>query len=90
MNYNFLKPLVVVFGLLAFISCDKDYITVGGDIIGEENFNSIPGEEFDVKVFNQRTGPVQSNNMPINQIGIYNSPFFGKTEANFVTQLELA
>lgn len=90
MNYNFLKPLVVVFGLLAFISCDKDYITVGGDIIGGENFNSIPGEEFDVKVFNQRTGPVQTNNLPINQIGIYNSPFFGKTEANFVTQLELA
>lgn len=90
MNYNFLKPLVVVFGLLAFISCDKDYITVGGDIIGGENFNSIPGEEFDVKVFNQRTGPVQTNNLPINQIGIYNSPYFGKTEANFVTQLELA
>lgn len=90
MNYNFLKTLVVVFSIVTLISCDKDFISLGGDIIGEENFNSIPGEEFDVALYNQKTGAVQSNNMPINQIGVYNNPFFGKTEANFVTQLELA
>jgi hypothetical protein len=89
MNYNFLKTLLVVFSVVALIACDKDYITVGGDIIGGENFNSIPGEEFDIALYNQKTGSVQSNNMPINQIGVYNNPFFGKTEANFVTQLEL-
>lgn len=90
MNYNFLKTLLVVFSVVTLISCDKDYITVGGDIIGGENFNSIPGEEYGVGVYNQRTGPVQSNNLPINQIGVYKNPFFGKTEANFVTQLDLA
>ncbi|WP_136667625.1 DUF4270 domain-containing protein [Flavobacterium sp. H122] len=89
MKYNFLKTLTVVFSFVALTSCDKDYITIGGDIIGEENFNSVPGEEYDVKVYNKKIGPVQSNNLPINQIGIYNNPFFGKTEANFVTQLDL-
>jgi hypothetical protein len=34
MNYNFLKTLLVVFSVVALIACDKDYITVGGEIIG--------------------------------------------------------
>jgi hypothetical protein len=35
-------------------------------------------------------GPIASNNLPINPLGFYDNPAFGSTQANFVTQLELA
>ena len=40
--------------------------------------------------YNQKIGHVQSNNLPINALGIYDNPAFGKTTANFATQLTLA
>lgn len=91
MNTNFLKTLVVVFTTaLPMVSCDKDYNTIGGDVIGAENFNFSNGEDFGVHVFNKKIGPVQTNNLPVNQFGYLENPVFGNTEANFVTQLELA
>ncbi|MCL9803928.1 DUF4270 domain-containing protein [Flavobacterium amniphilum] len=71
------------------ISCDKDFNTVGGDIIEGENYDFI-GSPYSVKAYNQRITPVQTNNLPINQLGISNDPIFGKTVANFVTQVQMA
>jgi hypothetical protein len=39
---------------------------------------------------NQKIGPVDATNLPINALGIYNDPAFGKTTAHFATQLNLA
>lgn len=43
-----------------------------------------------VVAFNQQTESVQSDNLPINALGIYDNPAFGKTTAHYVTQLSLA
>jgi len=90
MNTNILKTLAVVCTTVLFVSCDKDYNTIGGDIIGGENFDFTPGEEFGIKVYHQKTGAVQTNNLAINQLGAYNHPVFGEAKSNFVTQLTLA
>jgi len=90
MNTTFLKKLTVVLTAVFFASCDKDYNSLGSDIIGNENFlfNKYEGP-LTVKAYNQKVDYVQTNNLALNKLGIYNHPVFGKTEANFVTQLNL-
>jgi hypothetical protein len=75
---------------LFFISCDKDFNEIGSDVIGENNFGFERNTTSTVVAFNQPTGVVQSNNLPINALGIYNNPLFGKTKANFVSQVQMA
>jgi len=89
MNTNILRIFAVVFATVFFVSCDKDYNTLGSDVLGGENID-IEGTTYGVKVYNKDMGPVQTNNLPINQLGVLNNPVFGTTTANFVTQLELA
>ncbi|WP_297508903.1 DUF4270 domain-containing protein [Flavobacterium sp.] len=79
--------LFVVFAM-ALVSCDKDFSNVGGEIVGDEHFG-LNKTTFDVVAFNKSTGDVQTNDLPINSLGYYNSPVFGKTKASLVTQLQL-
>jgi hypothetical protein len=77
--------LIVVF----MASCDKDFNEIGGDLLGDNNFE-LNKQSFGVSGYNQKTGVVQSNNLDVNPLGIYNSSNFGETTANFNTQLTLA
>jgi hypothetical protein len=43
-----------------------------------------------LKAYSKATGSVQSNNLPINALGIYKDPYFGTTKAHFVSQVELS
>ena len=81
MNTTFLKKLTVVLVALFFASCDKDYNSIGSDIVGSENFlfEKYTGD-LTVKVYNQKVGPVQTNNLAINQLGIYKDPVYGVTK----------
>ena len=88
-THTFLKKLSVVLIVLFLASCDKDFNSLGSDIIGKENFN-FDVANFEVKTYNQKVTAIQTNNLPVNQLGIYDSPIFGKTQANFVTELALA
>ena len=88
-THTFLKKLSVVLIVLFLASCDKDFNSLGSDIIGNENFN-FDVANFEVKTYNQKVTAIQTNNLPVNQLGIYDSPIFGKTQANFVTELALA
>jgi hypothetical protein len=89
MNTTFFKKITIVLVALFFASCDKDYNTLGSDIVGNENFDFITATPT-INVYNQKIPAVQTNNLSVNQLGIYNNPVFGKTKANFVTQLSLA
>ncbi|WP_395046577.1 DUF4270 domain-containing protein [Flavobacterium sp.] len=88
MNTTFLRKLTIVLVAIFFASCDKDYNTLGSDIVGNGNFG-FDSEIFEVSADNQNTGPVQSNNLPINSLGYYNNSVFGKSKASLVTQLQL-
>lgn len=88
-NTTFLKKLIFICSFLMFVSCDKDYNVVGEDLIGENNFEL--GKYYSsVKAYNQSTGVIQSDNLPINSLGIYTNAAFGTTTASFATQVELA
>ncbi|WP_026704636.1 DUF4270 domain-containing protein [Flavobacterium soli] len=76
--------------LFLLASCDKDFNEIGSDVIGEDHFDLLPDDLSTVVAFNQATGAVQSNNMLINSLGIYNNPVFGKTKADFVSQIQMA
>ena len=88
-TFSFLKTILFALIVVLFSSCDNDFNGIGANIVGQNNFD-IPGEPFQVSAFNQKLGPVQSNNLPINPLGIYSNSSFGTSTANFATQLELA
>ncbi len=81
-------PLMLI-TVLAFISCDEDYNTIGGDLIGGQ-FDSLPKYQPGVKAYSKKLGPVQTNNLPVNLLGVYNDPIYGLQEANVLTQLSLS
>lgn len=90
-NKSFFKSfLVVVASIALFASCDKDFNQIGSDIIDDGHFGFLQYNDASVVAFNQGVGVVQTNNLPINSLGIYDNPIFGKTKANFVTQLQMA
>jgi hypothetical protein len=90
MKFNFfLKTLIVGISIVLFASCDRDFNEIGAGIVGDEHYG-MNQSTYDVTAYNQSLGPVQTNNLPVNQFGYYNNPIFGKTKASFLTQLELA
>jgi hypothetical protein len=88
-NNSLFKSLLFLVSILLFVSCDKDYNAIGDALIGENNFE-LAKYTSNVVAYNEKITPIQSNNLPINALGIYDNPAFGKTTANFVTQLTLA
>lgn len=87
-NNSFINKILIVASVLFLYSCDKDYNSVGGDLLGENHFD-LTKEFYDVLAYTQKTGAVQSNNLPINALGMYDNANFGTTTANFATQLSL-
>lgn len=88
-NNSFFKQILLVATVMFFASCDKDYNEIGADLIGENHFD-LNKYISNIVAYNQETGVIQSDNLPVNGLGIYNNPAFGKTTASFVTQVELA
>ena len=90
MNFNsLLKTVVFASAISLFVSCDKDYNEIGSEIVGDDNFGFEKYSDASVVLYNQKIGPVATNNLPLNKLGIYNSPVFGKTTANIITQVSL-
>lgn len=83
------KNVLILVVLFLFSSCEDDFNTIGTDIIGADDF-SITKEEIDLSANNQNLGPVQSNNLPTNPLGIFTNSSSETITANFVTQVELA
>lgn len=84
-----LFPIAILLAL-AFISCDSDYNTIGGDLIGGSQFDSIPLYKAGVISYSNKKGPVQTNVLPSNLLGVYNEPVYGQQVANVLTQLSLS
>ena len=82
-----LKNTVILTVLIStFVACDKDFATVGSDIIGQNNFN-VTSNKYPVIAYSNPLQPVQTNNLPLNYLGAYNDPVYGLTTASFVSQL---
>ncbi len=98
MHKTLYKAVFFCLAVTLFASCDKDFNEIGSDIVGDDHYGfNRDSLSVTVKAYNQAFGAVQTNkntssslNLPINTLGYYNNPVFGKTKASFVTQLELA
>ncbi|HSN47509.1 MAG TPA: DUF4270 family protein, partial [Flavobacterium sp.] len=88
-NNSFFKPLLLLVSVVLFVSCDKDYNEIGDALIGENHFD-LAKYTSSVVAYNEKITPIQSENLPVNALGIYDNPAFGKTTANFATQVILA
>ena len=92
---NYLNRLIK-FSLLVvccwFSSCEQEFSNIESDVINSENASSfdLNSYRYDIKTFNRAIGPYQSNNLPLNKLGVYNDPFYGTTEASVVSQISLS
>ncbi|ESU23697.1 hypothetical protein FEDK69T_11010 [Flavobacterium enshiense DK69] len=82
------KKLLLLVSIVLFASCDKDFNTIGSDIVGQDYFD-LEKDSLEVFTNNFLTGPVQTNNLSVNSLGTYVDPKFGRTTSHFVTQGEL-
>jgi hypothetical protein len=88
-NNSSVKKILLLASIVFLYSCDKDYNSIGDDLIGGNNFD-FSSDISNVVAYNQKISPVQSNNLDINALGIYVDPAFGETAANFATQLSIS
>lgn len=89
MKFNFLfKTFIIGLSIIFFASCDKDFNELGSEIVGNDNY-SLNKEAIDVVAYNQNIGVFRTSDLPVNSLGYYNNPVFGKTKASLVTQLQL-
>ncbi|MDX1426579.1 MAG: DUF4270 family protein, partial [Salegentibacter mishustinae] len=84
MMYKTATLLVVVF---AFVACDDEYSTVGGEII--ENPSNLELEEVEVTAYSKKINSVQTNNLGNHLLGVFNHPIYGQTTASILSQVSL-
>ncbi len=77
--------------VIAFVGCDKDFATLESDIINEDNATNfdIDSQRYDIITSTKALGPVQTNGLGLNSLGIYDD-IYGRTTSSFVTQLSLS
>lgn len=87
------NSLYKLFGLsilaLTVISCQEDFSPVGSNIIANPNFEFDLYEEASVVAYSRRAFPVQTNNLPVYQLGVYKDDVFGLTEASVLSQVTM-
>lgn len=79
--------ILLVVGFIS--SCEQDLTTIGEGVIGGEPFTTDK-ETYDVFAFNKKIEAVQTNKLPIYQLGVFNDPVYGKTTASITSQVQLA
>lgn len=85
----FIKFIFSSLLVVLFISCDDESNEIGADIIGNDNFETGTPEFYDLEAITTNTGPVETLDLAVNALGIYNNPVFGTTKANIAIQLQL-
>lgn len=71
-----------------FISCEDEVFTLGEGVIGGDPF-STDRSTYEVIAVNRGLDAVQTNKLPIYQLGSYPDAAFGSIEARIITQVQL-
>ena len=79
----------VLFVALFFSSCEEDLTTIGEGVIGGQPF-ATGKKVFDVFAYNNNIDAVQTNKLGVYQLGTFNDPIYGKTEAQITSQIQLS
>lgn len=86
---RFKLPVLAGFLLITVLfSCTEELTTIGASVIGGEPFTTDKAT-YDVFAFNKKIQAVRTNRLPLYQIGTFNDPIYGKTEARITSQLRL-
>lgn len=72
-----------------FASCEEDITSIGSGVVGDEPFTANKAV-FDVFAYNKKVAAVSTNKLPVYQIGRFNDPIYGLTEASITTQVQLS
>ena len=85
-----LQILIIGLVILSFIACDKDFVNIESDIITNENATNfdIFSEKYDIISYTKSLGPVQTNNLGLNSLGVYDD-IYGRTTSSFLSQVTL-
>ena len=83
------KSTFILLAFISIFSCTKDYNTIGTDILKSDTFDTNI-ELVPVYATQKFVPPFKSNNLESYQLGQINDNIFGKSEATFVTQLNLS
>jgi hypothetical protein len=81
--------LIGTFLLFVNLSCDEDVTTIGNGVIDGNPFVSDKAV-YDVFTYNRNILAVQTNKLPIYQIGVFDDPVYGRTTASITSQVSLA
>ena len=84
-----MKPRFLILILITLFSCTKEYNTIGTDILKSDTFKTNV-ELVPINVVQKATPPFKSNALPAYQLGSINDNLFGKSEASFITQVNLS
>jgi hypothetical protein len=87
---NTLPAVLAIFvAITGFTSCEEDFNTIGSEIIGDQNINAQLDESRTVIAYSHKLTPVQTNGLPVYQLGVYNDPVFGRSTINWLSQVTL-
>ena len=82
-------PAIAGFFLIVFLlSCTEDPTTIGASVIGGKPFTTDK-VAYEVFAYNKKINSVRTNRLPLYQLGIFDDPIYGKTEARITTQVQL-
>lgn len=80
---------ILLFIIVALASCEQDLSTIGSGILGSETPNGILDDSQTVIAYSRKLSPVQSNQLPAYQLGVYKDPVYGKSTVSLLSQLML-
>ena len=88
--YRTLKVSTLVGALfLLLTSCEEEMQTIGEGVVDGDPFTTNK-QVFDVFAFNKGVTAVQTNRLPLYQLGTYADPVYGKRNASIITQVSFA
>jgi hypothetical protein len=80
--------LLIIFSLSLITSCNKDYYSVGMEIL-DQQFQDLKSETFPVFTYQESLDKVQTNNLFNVHLGVFNDNIFGQTKSSFISQLNV-
>ena len=84
-----LNSLLLALTSAFLVSCDKDFTSIGADLVGEDymNFNRYSSTDVEAGYF--KSGAVATSNLAVNTLGVLNNENLGTAEYHFATQVLL-
>ena len=74
--------------IMIHFSCIKDYNPVGQELLLDQTLTSRT-ERFPIETYQEGLEKIQTNSLPLIQLGTITHPVFGQTKASFTAQLSL-